>query len=72
MNTPSSARGLTIIELMIVVAVLGVLIALVAPSMRGMISTQRVRGVNAGLVTDLQYARGEAARRRSIQGTPPE
>lgn len=63
MNTPSSARGLTIIELMIVVAVLGVLIALVAPSMRGMISTQRVRGVNAGLVTDLQYARGEAARR---------
>lgn len=63
MKTPSSARGLTIIELMIVVAVLGVLIALVAPSMRGMISAQRVRGVNAELVTDLQYARSEAARR---------
>ncbi len=58
-----AARGLTLIELMIVVLVLGVLIALVAPSMRGMISVQRVRGVNAGLVTDLQYARSEAARR---------
>jgi type IV fimbrial biogenesis protein FimT len=63
MSTRYSARGLTLIELMIVVLVLGVLIALVAPSMRGMISTQRVRGVNAGLVTDLQFARGEAARR---------
>ena len=51
------ARGLTIIELMVVVVLLGVLVALAAPSMRGLISVQRVRGVNAELVTDLQYAR---------------
>ena len=57
------ARGLTIIELMVVVVLLGVLVALAAPSMRGLISVQRVRGVNAELVTDLQYARSEAARR---------
>jgi type IV fimbrial biogenesis protein FimT len=57
------ARGLTIIELMVVVALVGVLVALVAPSMRGLISAQRVRGVNAELVTDMQYARSEAARR---------
>ena len=57
------ARGLTIIELIIVVAVLGVLIALVAPSLRSMISAQRVRGVNTELVTDMQHARSEAARR---------
>lgn len=63
MSSPASARGLTIIELMIVVAVLGVLIALVAPSLRGMMSAQRVRGVNTELVTDLQHARSEAARR---------
>lgn len=57
------APGLTVIELMVVVVLLGVLIALVAPSMRGLITAQRVRGVNAELVTDLQYARSEAARR---------
>ncbi|HPO19084.1 MAG TPA: GspH/FimT family pseudopilin [Rubrivivax sp.] len=60
---PRPQRGLTLIELMIVVLVLGVLIALVAPSLRGMISAQRVRGTNAELVTNLQYARSEAARR---------
>ncbi len=62
------ARGLTVIELMIVVALLGVLVALVAPSMRGMMTAQRVRGINAALVTDLQYARSEAARRNQDVG----
>jgi type IV fimbrial biogenesis protein FimT len=56
-------RGLTVIELMVVVALVGVLVALVAPSFRGLMSAQRVRGVNAELVTDLQFARSEAARR---------
>ena len=51
------------IELMVVIALVGMLVALVAPSMRGLISTQRVRGTNAELVTDLQYVRSEAARR---------
>ena len=57
------ARGLTVIEVMVVVALVGVLVMLVAPSFRGLISAQRVRGVNAELVTDLQFARSEAARR---------
>jgi type IV fimbrial biogenesis protein FimT len=59
------ARGLTIIELMVVVAVVATLAALAAPSMRALISTQRVKGVNAELVTDLQFARSEAARRNT-------
>ena len=61
MNT--GARGLTLIELMVVVALTGVLIVLVAPSMRGLISAQRVQSINAEIVTDLQFARSEAARR---------
>lgn len=56
-------HGLTVIELMVVVGVLGVLVVLVAPSMRGMLVAQRVRGTNAEIVNDLQFARGEAARR---------
>ena len=56
-------RGLTIIELMVVVAVVAVLITLAAPSMRAMIAAQRVKSINAELVTDLQFARSEAARR---------
>jgi prepilin-type N-terminal cleavage/methylation domain-containing protein len=60
---PARTRGLTVIELMVVIAVAGVLVALAAPSMRGLISAQRVRGTNAELVTDLQFARAEAARR---------
>jgi type IV fimbrial biogenesis protein FimT len=60
---PPHERGLTVIELMVVIAVVGVLLALAAPSMRGLIAAQRVRGINTELVTDLQYARSEAARR---------
>lgn len=55
--------GFTLIELMIVVAVVATLIALTAPSFKRMIDVQRLRGINAVLVTDLQFARSEAASR---------
>ncbi len=56
-------RGFTLIELMVVIAVVATLIMLVAPSFKRMIDIQRVRSVNAALVTDLQFARSEAASR---------
>lgn len=59
------ARGLTLIELMIVVAVAALLVVLTAPSFKRMIDTQRVRSINAALVTDLQFARAEAASRNT-------
>lgn len=63
-NRPlSRSQGLTLIELLIGLVVVGVLAALVAPAFRDMIIRQRVRGVNAQLVTDLQFARAEAAAR---------
>jgi Tfp pilus assembly protein FimT len=55
--------GLTLIELMIVVAVLATLVVLTAPSFQRMIETQRLRSINAALLTDLQFARAEAASR---------
>ena len=56
-------QGFTLIELMIVVAVLAVILTLAAPSFRDLILMQRLRGVNAQLVTDLSFARSEAISR---------
>ena len=59
-------RGLTLIELMVVVAVASVILVLAAPSFRDLILMQRLRGVNAQLVTDLAFARSEAISRGSF------
>lgn len=59
-------RALTLIELMLVIAVAGVLIALAAPGLRDFILLQRLKSVNAQLVTDLQFARSEAAARQQL------
>ena len=57
------AAGLTLIELMVAVAIAAVLLAIAAPSFRNFILLQRLKGVQAQLVTDLQYARSEAVAR---------
>lgn len=56
-------RGFTLIELMIVVAVVAVILTLAVPSFRDMILMQRLRGINAQLVTDMAFARAEAISR---------
>jgi prepilin-type N-terminal cleavage/methylation domain-containing protein len=56
-------RGITLIELMVVVALMAIVISLVAPSMRELLAAQRVQSINAELVGNLQYARAEAVRR---------
>lgn len=57
-----SGRGFTIIELLVVVAVVAILMSLVGPSVQEMIQVQRLRGVHSQLNTDLQFARSEAVR----------
>ena len=61
----ASARrlGFTLIELMVAVAVMALLVSLAGPSFRDMILTQRLRGVESQVVTDMQLARAEAALR---------
>jgi len=63
-----ATQALTLLEVMIVIAVIGVLIALVAPSMREMIGMQRLRGIAAQAVTDVQFARSEALSRNQFVG----
>jgi type IV fimbrial biogenesis protein FimT len=59
-------RGLTLVELMITLAVLGVLVTLAAPSFYDFILTQRLKAAAQQFVTDMQFARSEAASRNQI------
>ena len=58
-----TSRGFTVVELMITVAVVAVLATLAAPSLYDFILTQRLKSINAQLVTDMQFARSEAVSR---------
>jgi type IV fimbrial biogenesis protein FimT len=58
------SSGFTLVELMVVIALIGVILALAAPSMRDMIDMRRLRAINAQLVTDMQFARSEAVAKR--------
>lgn len=72
MNRRSSRKALaaafTLVELMIVVALIAIIVTLSAPSFRDMILMQRLRGINAQLVTDLSLARSEAISRGVFVG----
>lgn len=63
MNRWRRSPGLTLIELMVVVAVAAVVLALAVPSMREFMVRQRVKAINAELVNDLQFARSESMTR---------
>jgi type IV fimbrial biogenesis protein FimT len=69
-NHPRGGRArqsaFTLIEAMIVVAVVVVVLVLAAPSFRDLIEMQRLRSTHAQLVTDLQFARAEAVSRQKV------
>jgi len=59
----AARRGFTLVELMVALAVLGILAIVAAPSFVAFIEMQRLRGVNHELLTDIQFVRSEALRR---------
>lgn len=61
----SYARGVTLIELMTVLAVTAVLLMVAVPSFTNILSKKRVEGSLMELATDLQFARSEAVQRNA-------
>jgi len=66
------AAGVTLIELMVVLAVTGILLLIAVPSFQEMLQMQRLRGTQAQLITDLQLARSTAVAQGQVSrsGTP--
>lgn len=64
-------RGFTLIELMVTIAIAGVLSAIAAPALMSMIQTQRVKTATFDLYAALTYARSEAIKRNSVVTITP-
>lgn len=58
-------RGMTLIELMVVLAIAAILITLAAPSFTDQLARRRIEGVATDLSTDLHFARSQAVSDRS-------
>lgn len=67
MKQPTSAikqqRGVTLTEVMIVVAIIGILAAVAVPSYQDMIERNRLKEAAESLANDLKFARSEAIKR---------
>ena len=56
-------NGFTLAELMVAIAILGIIVGIAVPSMQSFILNQRVRSASFDLNSDLLYARSEATKR---------
>jgi type IV fimbrial biogenesis protein FimT len=61
-----AVRGVTLIELLIVMAIIGVLLSLGVPSYRSFSNNSRISGAINALLGDLQFTRAEANKRGSF------
>lgn len=61
----TKSKGFTIIELMVVVAIAGILIALAAPSFTHMLDSNKLANAVQAFVSNLQQARFEASKRNA-------
>jgi type IV fimbrial biogenesis protein FimT len=62
------SQGFTLIEMMVVVALAGVLLALAVPSFISTLARKKLEGAASELTTDIQYARSEAVQRNAPVG----
>lgn len=67
-NKKTSMRGFTMLELLIVMAMMAILASLAAPSFDSSISRNEVQSVRDSLFNAMQYARSEAVKRKMPVG----
>lgn len=60
-------RGFTLVEILVVVAIIGLAMAVVAGAMGMSLAGQQVRGASRDLVASLRYTRGQAIVKREPQ-----
>ena len=70
-NVKSVSSGFTLIELMIIIAILGVLFAVAQPSMKTMLVNHQADSLVSELELDVQFARNMAINRTSIISIRP-
>jgi len=63
LNVGLLQRGFNLIEILVTLSVLGILIALGAPSLAEWLQTQQIRAATEAVLNGMQVARGEAIRR---------
>lgn len=59
---PRHARGVTLIEALVTVAILAIMLGIAAPALQGFVAGNRLRSTALELRSALQYARAEAIR----------
>ncbi|MBF0357979.1 MAG: GspH/FimT family pseudopilin [Magnetococcales bacterium] len=58
-------EGFTLLEMLIVMAIMGILLTVAAPSLRSFMLTQEVKAATVDIHTGLLYARSEAVKRNT-------
>ena len=71
MRPAAAQSGFNVVELMIVLAIAGILAAIAAPNMADMVRVQRVRTAAFDIVAGLTLARSEALKRNSAVTMTP-
>lgn len=56
-------RGFTLLELIMVVALMGIVMAYAIPGMQSLLANQRIKSAAFNLITTTMFARGEAVKR---------
>ena len=70
-TTRRAQRGFSLVEVMVVIAIMGIVAAIAAPNMAAMIRTQRLKTAAFDMFSSLSFARSEAIKRNTVVRIQP-